>query len=271
MIKTIPTEIEREHFVDVISKNIITKKDEYKELLSRISKLDDKENYALYYDFLKEKIILIENHLLGANNTNIYSVYLTKDVTELESYDLNGLLNLLCNIKKNCGLCLLGGIDTLNDSLKCSDVSLLCFSENEIEGFISQGYSLVINKEGSSSVTYSMELTLYIVNYLGFDKFNMKPLIELLFYSLYKLGKKPTVEHLSDYVFSSIEDSIIKFGLDKSELFSILKEESDNFMVLLEDDVYAAKNINGYISANLNLSRFNNTLEKIKDIESKYN
>lgn len=70
----------------------------------------------------------------------------------------------------------------------------------------------------------------------------MKPLIELLFYSLYKLGKKPTVEHLSNYVFSSIEYSIIKFGLDKSELFSILKEESDNFIVLLEDDVYAAKN-----------------------------
>ena len=80
----------------------------------------------------------------------------------------------------------------------------------------------------------------------------MKPLIELLFYSLYKFvnakpsqlsgGQKQTVEHLSNYVFSSIEDSIIKFGLDKSELFSILKEESDNFIVLLEDDVYAAKN-----------------------------
>ncbi len=242
MIKTTPTEIEREHFVDVISKNIITKKDEYKELLSQISKLDDKENYALYYDFLKEKIILIKNDSMIERLKRVHSVYLTKDVTELESYDLNGLLNLLCNIKKNCGLCLLGGIETLNDSLKCSDVSLLCFSENEIEGFISQGYSLVINKEGSSSVTYSMELTLYIVNYLGFDKFNMKPLIELLFYSLYKLGKKPTVEHLSNYVFSSIEYSIIKFGLDKSELFSILKEESDNFIVLLEDDVYAAKN-----------------------------
>lgn len=254
MIKTTPTEIEREHFVDVISKNIITKKDEYKELLSQISKLDDKENYALYYDFLKEKIILIKNDSMIERLKRVHSVYLTKDVTELESYDLNGLLNLLCNIKKNCGLCLLGGIETLNDSLKCSDVSLLCFSENEIEGFISQGYSLLINKEGSSSVTYSMELTLYIVNYLGFDKFNMKPLIELLFYSLYKLGKKPTVEHLSNYVFSSIvehlsnyvyssiEYSIIKFGLDKSELFSILKEESDNFIVLLEDDVYAAKN-----------------------------
>ena len=41
MIKNTPTEIEREHFVDVISKNIITKKDEYKELLSQISKLDE--------------------------------------------------------------------------------------------------------------------------------------------------------------------------------------------------------------------------------------
>ena len=50
-----------------------------------------------------------------------------------------------------------------------------------------------------------------------------------------------------------------------------LKEESNNFTALFEDDVYAAKNINGYISANLKLSRFNNKLEKIKDIESKYN
>ena len=79
MIKTTPTEIEREHFVDVISKNIITKKDEYKELLSQISKLDDKENYALYYDFLKEKIILIKNDSMIERLKRVHSVYLTKE------------------------------------------------------------------------------------------------------------------------------------------------------------------------------------------------
>ena len=77
-----------------------------------------------------------------------------------------------------------------------------------------------------------------IITFLEWSGFNLS-YIKKETLTLDKLYKH--YEHLKDMSFFKDLLDFMTSG-DSVVIFSILKEESDNFILLLEDDVYAAKN-----------------------------